>query len=515
MDMCRILDYSFVTSQTNERSVLFFPSVSLVLVLPWLSSPNAYGLFSPGGGLTASITPKGLSTTPNRNVMTMSSTLTGDANKLTLPFEGSTEKRDASSAGMMICVSPLARKNGVTGHVTAKIKQPDTPINFHDVFASPKADGRHKLSSNEIPQISEASHKEAKLALEKHLAERDVMEDEDLNVLLKLAETTPRRNSDARANAGTRVFRGAGLAFAYPGTQPVGPPSSLHLPIIGKHTGSPSRFAHKSDSAAPGTLGKNAKIQGIPSPKKRKITGQTGAAIPGTTGRALPPHLAHRPPPGYYPSTFAGMPTGGMAHYPFGYPRNGHPPPPPYMYSNVAVPAGAETVKSMKKKIQASTTTKTPKATTSVAKRPLSTTTTPNKKVKKAAPPPSRGRGPGKKKAASTSESPLDKQKAAAAISAINSASGKKNDKAASLASAILRGVTMRPSGKWQAQLYFAGKSRYIGVFDSREKAALAYEIAREHLQNKSASGNKDTEAHVNAARKAAFEGVNETDPRV
>jgi hypothetical protein len=90
-----------------------------------------------------------------------------------------------------------------------------------------------------------------------------------------------------------------------------------------------------------------------------------------------------------------------------------------------------------------------------------------------------------------------------------------KNDKAASLASAILRGVTMRPSGKWQAQLYFAGKSRYIGVFDSREKAALAYEIAREHLQDKSATSSKDTEAYVNEARKAAFEGVNEKDPRL
>ncbi len=109
---------------------------------------------------------------------------------------------------------------------------------------------------------------------------------------------------------------------------------------------------------------------------------------------------------------------------------------------------------------------------------------------------------------------PVDKQKAAATISAINNKSGKKNDRAATLAAAVLRGVTMRPSGKWQAQLYFAGKSRYIGVFDSREKAALAYEIAREHLQHKTASGGKDTEAHVNAARKAAFEGVNENDPR-
>jgi len=62
-----------------------------------------------------------------------------------------------------------------------------------------------------------------------------------------------------------------------------------------------------------------------------------------------------------------------------------------------------------------------------------------------------------------------------------------------------------------QAQLYFAGKSRYIGVFDTREKAALAYEIAREKLKSgpQDPSG-KSTENLVNAARKAAFEGVNE-----
>jgi hypothetical protein len=62
-----------------------------------------------------------------------------------------------------------------------------------------------------------------------------------------------------------------------------------------------------------------------------------------------------------------------------------------------------------------------------------------------------------------------------------------------------------------QAQLYFAGKSRYIGVFDSREKAALAYEIAREKLKHGPQEPNgKSTENLVNAARKAAFDGVNE-----
>lgn len=115
----------------------------------------------------------------------------------------------------------------------------------------------------------------------------------------------------------------------------------------------------------------------------------------------------------------------------------------------------------------------------------------------------------------------MERQKAAATIQAVNAASGGKNDKAAALAAAILRGVTMRPSGKWQAQLYFAGKSRYIGVFDTREKAALAYEIAREKLKSEKSNAEggqltpKATEAAVTLARKAAFEGVNERDPRL
>merc|ERR1712216_234147 len=115
---------------------------------------------------------------------------------------------------------------------------------------------------------------------------------------------------------------------------------------------------------------------------------------------------------------------------------------------------------------------------------------------------------------------PGDRQKTTKAINSINAASCGKNDKAAALAAAILRGVTMRPSGKWQAQLYFAGKSRYIGVFDTREKAALAYEIAREKLKSEKSNAEggtlsaKATENAVNAARKAAFDGVNERDPR-
>ena len=86
---------------------------------------------------------------------------------------------------------------------------------------------------------------------------------------------------------------------------------------------------------------------------------------------------------------------------------------------------------------------------------------------------------------------------------------------------------------------------RYIGVFDTREKAALAHEIVREKLKSdkvpsdnsaqsltalayeivreklksdklpsdNSAQSLKATETAVNSALKAAFEGVNEKGP--
>lgn len=48
----------------------------------------------------------------------------------------------------------------------------------------------------------------------------------------------------------------------------------------------------------------------------------------------------------------------------------------------------------------------------------------------------------------------VERQKLAANVHAVNAASGGKNDKAAALAAAILRGVTMRPSGKWVSLLF-------------------------------------------------------------
>ena len=74
----------------------------------------------------------------------------------------------------------------------------------------------------------------------------------------------------------------------------------------------------------------------------------------------------------------------------------------------------------------------------------------------------------------------------------------------------IPRGVTIRPSGKWQAQFYYKGKSRYAGVFDTVDEAAIAYEVLRKELELMKQS-NIDAKGHdalFDAARRKAIEAA-------
>ena len=458
----------------------------------------------------------------------------------------------------MICVSPLASsKRGSMGnaasHAARQIpKMPDTPISFKDVFASPKTDYKTGLAinkSNEIPSLTESSGTgqndlESKLNHEKDMAERDLMMDEDMSVLLQLAQTTPKAEK-GNMRMHHRSPRHLKMHFGI-SSHPGGPPSSLQLPFIGVKSSSPAGLQRKTPgkegSSTQDHLGAPISIRTTPegnkktsplkaSTTKSNVSKGSNQSTPGALtsgparypapypGHPLPPHLSHPPPHGIYPPPshlpMHHMP--GHSPYPhYSYPTVGHPH--PYLNYPVTSSVGAK-VSPLKKGQKKNGTN---------GKRPLSTNAgaPTNKRTKKAAA--GRGKGSGSKRKPSQAtamtvalNNPADRQKSAAAISAMNAANGHKNDKAAALASAILRGVTMRPSGKWQAQLYYAGKSRYIGVFDTREKAALAYEIAREKLKtDKSPSEQgalsvKETEAHVNAARKAAFAGVNETDPRI
>ena len=68
-------------------------------------------------------------------------------------------------------------------------------------------------------------------------------------------------------------------------------------------------------------------------------------------------------------------------------------------------------------------------------------------------------------------------RKAVDAVGGVGNANQARRRKRKPGATCIATGVAMRHSGNWQAQIYFAGKTRYIGVFETREDAALAYEV--------------------------------------
>ena len=65
-----------------------------------------------------------------------------------------------------------------------------------------------------------------------------------------------------------------------------------------------------------------------------------------------------------------------------------------------------------------------------------------------------------------------------------------------------------------QAQVYYAGKSRYLGIFQSKEQASLGYEIARAALQAapspEGPERKEDIERNVALAKEAAKAGVGE-----
>mmetsp|Transcript_19780 Transcript_19780/g.46269 ORF Transcript_19780/g.46269 Transcript_19780/m.46269 type:complete len:969 (-) Transcript_19780:19-2925(-) len=567
-------------------------------VLAWLQSPTANDFFSPGGLGSMLNTPRsGVLKGPHTPTFSTSFFFSDVAGlprggECASPKAGATaaasenEKRGGNGRGNnnIICISPLSSYKTKGNQLG-----PNSPkINYKDMFASPvERSGMAMLGSSQKARggVQRGENLDAV-----HLAERDLMEDEDLSVLLQLASSTPRpsaagtdQSAPSTKSEGSKVFRKNGENENLP---------SLQLPIIGGRDGEGkgTRLTRKTHSRDHNDVSDDRIIKPIRQAsggpavdlKQKKASESvkkpptTGSMHPGT--RSYPPmssHFPHHDPP-YYPSLHPGMAHGGSmrvvvggpppnrgksssesqrvrtysmaprADYPPPYPpppshytHHHGVPPPPHMHPHYGryppphpahshgthrhMPLYASHPKAKTTTASTSNTKKQPIKVVS-GKTGLKRTTTSStpkatsaKKTKKS----SSQSGTKKKNRSPQLVDKAERQKAAATIQAVNQASGGKNDKAAALAAAILRGVTMRPSGKWQAQLYFAGKSRYIGVFDTREKAALAYEIAREKLKSEKSSAEggvmtpKQTEAAVNAARKAAFEGVNERDPRL
>lgn len=527
--LCFYIHYYFNIQQLIKSSSSIQLSYVNRVVLPWLS-PTALSLFSPGGGIaSATNTPGGIFAS-----FTPKSPRSPNGGKLTLPLSNtSTTKRNHSNnanISSMICVSPLASRKSASstsvsitsahnntkmGIDTGNQKEPETPINFREVFASPKTDsnvGIRTEISNEIPELGSS------LSLEKHIAERDIREDEDLNVLLRLAETTPNRKA-VEPKPSSRSFRNQ---FAYtnhsgaPSTYLHSsaarePPMSLHLPFIGKNGTNTDKSRNKANVSSANEFNRPTLPIRSNATSPIKATSNRGEQNNMETNqqrKSLPKSTLY---PSQYPNTSTHIHHHIYSHPPTYYPYppshggSGHPP--PHTYSLFPNAASSASGASLDNKKGMKVTSVSPKSSPEIKKRTKRSTSR-----------------KGGKRQRTTVTMPLtgqDREKSAATITALNASTGSKNDKAAALAAAILRGVTMRPSGKWQAQLYYAGKSRYIGVFDTREKAALAYEIAREKLKTdrpaseQNAQSLKETEANVNAARKAAFEGVNEKDPRI
>ncbi|KAL7505506.1 hypothetical protein ACHAXN_004242 [Cyclotella atomus] len=466
-------------------------------VFAWLHSPTmlgANGLFSPNGGLAQSLTntPRGMYGFSGKTPYTPSTAALAPASSSTFFFEGEATKDDKNS---MICISPLASQKKAGANTTSTPNPTDSVLNtpmsidFTKVFATPR------LPTPRMYKTGFAAKKDIQTPVLSTM-ERNII-DEDLNAMLQLAEKTPNgtRSIGFMSPLLTNSIRKMG---AVKSEHPDESLSDLQLPIISGRPGvsrlSPQLTVRSSSVGS-------ADKQG----KKRKAGDEYP---PHTHSYPQPPHasmLHYRqgapPPPGYYPHP----PPAG---YPMSIPHQPHhrypAPPQHYGYDRKATPPTDKPEKSKRK------AAKNAKA---VIKRAVaddgSFTPSPPKKPKKS---PSKPRRPKSKNA--LPDDPLERARVAEAIRAVNANSGGNNDKAAELAAAIMRGVTCRPSGKWQAQLYYSGKSRYIGVFDSREKAALAYEIAREVLKEDKGDGPLPQEVidkNVSLARQAAFAGVNGT----
>ena len=405
-----------------------------------------------------------------------------------------------------------------------------------------------------------------------HSAERDINLDDDLNALLQLAESaTPggrpsmafmsplltnslRRASDASRNGDT--------------------PSSLQLPIIRGSSvmiSSTPQLSIRSMSSGSGSSIKSS----LSKPKKRKLPDEEHHdQQQPPVGYSHPSMMQYRLPHAANPASAATNAHHGYYHHPsydshhgYSYPAGLPAPQQHYAYPDQPAPASTSgipsdspsPVKSSKKGSLSSGQSKSksrPKsATKAKAASPVSSSVGGGapKRVRKSSPKfESTADGSGvtlKKSSKNAASDPADKERITMAIMAVNSVYGDGSEKERKLKEATLRGVTQRPSKKWvssmireilcsgrnkdvlsnakfnssptcslcrsqQAQLYYAGKSRYIGVFDSKEKASLAYEIAREVLKTEKdehgPSNAEETERNVNLARKAAFAGINE-----
>ena len=450
------------------------------------------------------------------------------------PQRGEPDAVKSAKKGLsnIICISPLASSRNRNGNP----HQANTPINYHDIFASPNP----LLEDSPVKAMLRArgggngQQQNGKNIDAVDMAERDLMQDEDLNVLLQLAGgNTPKA---VKVAAGGHVFRGAGSGQ---GSKKENLPG-LQLPVIGDREGdsSAARLSRKSHSRDTGESGgfvaphlsirqtdstgaqskdsNGSKSDVKADPPTSKLAPRTDSkAKPSPSSNGKPPvgqgytkvHAASYPPRphsqemygfpsmlphgmrpsgrmsvvvgGPPPSSRAPKPSPGQARHPHrpppGYSHEYPPPgmsypPPPGHYPHHPVHMGAHPYhygaphhppQRMPLYGQPPSSSHGSAAPSSSSKKDSKPAAAPKAKAPQkrplpvsSGPPPAKkrkGSSPNGKRKPKSSPAPerVDRQKAAQSIASMNAASGGKNDKAAALAAAILRGVTMRPSGKW------------------------------------------------------------------
>jgi hypothetical protein len=157
---------------------------------------------------------------------------------------------------------------------------------------------------------------------------------------------------------------------------------------------------------------------------------------------------------------------------------------------------------------------------------------------RKRPPPASRAEPEPKKHVASKPPAPKFKPKPAPTLPTQEPESDDDDAVVINMPADLPRGITQRPSGKWvsrlfltpqflicskssvnflfahpqQAQMYYAGKSRYLGVFKNKKNAFKAYEVARGILMGdeatRNASSSSDVNFYIAKARQAAKEAL-------
>ncbi|KAL7552254.1 hypothetical protein ACHAWF_015482, partial [Thalassiosira exigua] len=473
----------------------------------------------------------------------------------------------------MICISPMsskrgrARRDGAAAGAEAATDPPDTPmsINFGEIFASPRLptprpSGR-PLSAKEgdagaAACSSSDGHPASPVASALHTAERDLNLDDDLNALLQLAGTTTPGGRPMTFMSPLLTNSLRRVAGASPPSARADPPSSLQLPIISgtstNERGSPQRKMVRNGAAiSPPSLAiRSTSASGASSPPKSSLKKKSKKRkAPTSAAPAVPTGLSpqHQQYPGYpandmtqyrhphaaasHPSYYhhqgyhAGSTAAGhlqhlypspqrsaaapQQHYAYGEPPQAAPAPAAKATSPPKSSKKSKSKKSKSSRSRARTTPKPPAVSTPAAP---SSSSSSSKRSRKSSSKAAAAASAASKARHSGPPDPADRERITAAIYAVNTAYG--DEKEEKLKAVALRGVTQRPSGKWQAQLYYAGKSRYIGVFDSKEKASLAYEIAREVLktdrEGEGPANAEETDRNVALARKAAFSGVSE-----